>query len=154
MRLTKYKTELDDNFHNILVKESSWNYPVENICNPEEVFYLFTDVFNLNKLAEEYVYMLALNTKGKVLGVFEISHGTVDYSLCNPRDIFIKALLCGATSFILIHNHPSGDCFPSETDFEMYKNVSSLCRMIGIKIMDNIIVGRNKFFSFKKENVA
>ena len=51
--------------------------------------------------------MIALNIKCKILGMFEISHGTACHSFCEPREIFMKALLCGASNIILAHNHLS-----------------------------------------------
>lgn len=154
MRITKYKTELNENLHNILVKESSVNYPGKNICNSEMAYQILTDVFHLNKQAEEYLYMIALNTKGKILGVFEVSHGTVDMTVLNPRDIFIKALLCGASSFILAHNHPSGDSSPSKDDMHSYFRILESSKMLGISLLDNIIIGADSYFSFNDGKVA
>lgn len=71
---------------------------------------------HLDRRAEEYVYVVGLTTKTQALGVFEISHGAVSASICNPREIFIRLLLCGASTFVMIHNHPSGDTNPSKAD--------------------------------------
>lgn len=95
MRLTTYKTELNQELHNVLIKENSCNYPCDNLNNPDKIVNMLNTVYRLNRQAEEHLYMLALNTKNKILGVFEVSHGTVNCSICNPRDIFIKALLFG-----------------------------------------------------------
>ncbi len=56
---------------------------------------------------EEYIFVFALNTKGKILGVFELAHGTVNECLFSPREIFIRFLLIGAESFVIAHNLPS-----------------------------------------------
>ena len=91
-------------------------------------------------------------TKGKPLGVFEISHGTINQSICNPRDIFIKALLCGAAGIILAHNHPSGDVAPSKNDMEIYKRVKEAGQLLGIGLLDNIIIG-NGYYSFTENHI-
>lgn len=152
MRITTYKTELDENQHNILVKENSCNCPVNSLNNPQSVAEMLNTVFRLNRQAEEYVYMIALNTKSKPLGVFEISHGTVNLSICTPRDIFIKALLCGAAGIILAHNHPTGDTTPSKEDIAVYNKVKEAGKIIDIDVLDNIIVGE-EYFSFAKNGI-
>ena len=96
--------------------------------------------------------MVALNTKNKPLGVFEVSHGTVNQSVCSPRELFIKALLCGAANIILAHNHPSGDIAPSKTDVENYRIVKEAGQLMGIKLLDSIIVG-DGYFSFMEEGM-
>lgn len=152
MRVTVYRAELDENKHNILVKERACNCPVESVNTPQSAVEILNIVFHLNKLAEEYVYMAALDGKSHSLGVFEISHGVANRSLCNPREIFIRALLCGAVSIILAHNHPSGDCTPSDDDKETYRRVKEAGHLLGIGLVDNIIVG-DGYFSFKEHGI-
>ena len=94
--------------------------------------------------------MVALDGKCSVLGVFEIAHGQVSSCYYTPREIFIRALLCGATSIVLIHNHPSQDTTPSKSDFNAAQNIYEACKMVGLHLTDFIIVGEN-FLSFKKE---
>ena len=93
MRITTYKTELNGDNLNVLVKEKSCNCTgVETLHTPSLIAEMFNIVFRLNKQTEEYLYMIALDSKQKPLGVFEISHGMVNMTICNPREIFIKAL--------------------------------------------------------------
>lgn len=153
MRITTYKTELNTDNLNILVKEKSCNCTdVETLNNPSLIAEMFNVVFRLNKQAEEYLYMLALNTKGKPLGVFEVSHGTIDTTICNPREIFIKALLCGASGIVIAHNHPSGDTTPSKEDIESYNRLKEAGKLIGINVLDSIIVG-DSYYSFVENGI-
>lgn len=152
MRITSYRTELDENKHNVLVKEKSCNYPIDILNSAEKISTMLNDIYNLNKQSEEYVYMIALNTKCKPLGVFEISHGTVNNSIFSPREIFIKALLCSASFIILAHNHPSGDTTPSEDDMKECRRVKDVGEMIGVPVLDNIIVG-DDYYSFEENNL-
>ena len=152
MRITTYRTEISEDQHNILVKENSCNYPVEFLSSPQAISEMLNTVFRLNKQAEEYVYMIALNTKCKPLGVFEISHGAVSQSICNPREIFIKALLCGAAGIILAHNHPSGDVTPSKDDATVYQRIKEAGKIIGVDLLDNLVIG-NGYFSFKENGI-
>lgn len=153
MRITLYRLELNEDQHNVLVNENSCNYSMDDCFNnPRSIVEMLNTVFRLNKQAEEYVYMIALNTKNKPLGVFEISHGSVNLSVCNPREIYIKALLCGACGIILAHNHPSGGTTPSKQDVQIYQRVKKAGEIIGINVIDNIIVG-DGYFSFVENKI-
>lgn len=147
MRITKYRTELDENKHNVLVKEKSFNYQCDSLDNPKSIVKMLNECFHLNKMAEEYLYMIALDTKCHLLGIFEISHGTVNSSLVTPREIFIRAILCSAVQIILVHNHPSGEVNPSKEDREVFKRIKESGKLIGIELLDNIIIG-DGYYSF------
>lgn len=152
MQIKTYRTELDENQHNVLVKENCYSYPIEFLKDPKAVTDMLNAVFNLKNLAEEYVYMIAFNTKNRPLGVFEVSHGTVNQSVCNPRELFIRALLCGAACIILAHNHPSGDTVPSKMDIKNHKRIKEAGQLMGIQLLDSIIVG-DGYFSFTEEEM-
>lgn len=141
MVITTYALILNDEKRNILLKDNSYEYPIHSLNNTEKVTDMLNNIFNLNTRAEEYTYMIALNTKNKPLGIFEISHGNVDTSICNPREIFIRALLCGATNIIFAHNHPSGDTTPSKNDIRVYERIKDAGNLIGVKLLDYIIIG-------------
>ena len=113
---------------------------------------MFNVVFRLNTHTEEYLYMIALDGKQKPLGIFEISHGIVNMTICNPREIFIKALLCGASGIVITHNHPSGDVTPSKEDIESYKRLKDAGKLIGINVLDSIIVG-DGYYSFMENGI-
>lgn len=153
MRITKYRTELNEDLHNVLVKENSCNYATENLNSPQAITDMLNSVYRANRQAEEHVYMIAFNTKNKVLGVFEVSHGTVNASICNPRDLYIKALLCGASSIVIAHNHPSQDTTPSRDDLSNFKRVAEVGKLIGVELLDSIVVGSG-YYSFKESGIA
>ena len=87
--------------------------------------------------------MLALDTKCKPIGIFEISHGTVNMSMINPREVFIRALLVGAVSIALIHNHPSGDATPSREDISATKRLAECGKLLGVVLLDHIVIGHD-----------
>lgn len=152
MRITKYRTELDNNRHNVLVKEFAVNYACDRLDNPNAIVTMFNSVFGLNHMAEEYVYMAAFSTQFKVLGVFEISHGKVNASFANPREIFIRLLLSAAASFVICHNHPSGVCTPSEEDIRLTDKLKKCADLIEIQLIDHIIVS-DSYYSFKENGL-
>lgn len=152
MEIVKYRAELDKDRHNILVMESVADYGCESLQDPDKIVSMLNAVYGLNRLAEEHVYMIALTTKCMPLGVFEISHGTVNISLFSTREIFIRLLLCGASMFVIAHNHPSGDISPTDSDAKVTKRLKECAGTIGIDLIDHIIVG-SSYYSFKEHGM-
>lgn len=153
MRITKYNTILNSNKHCELIKEKSINYQYDgNFSNPQSIYNMLCDVFQHNRQTEEYLYLLCFNTKCRLLGVFEVSHGTVNASLCNTREIFQKALLCNASNIVLAHNHPSGSTTPSKEDIVVYRKVKEAANIMGIGYIDNLIVG-DSYYSFTENKI-
>lgn len=145
MRITKYKTKLTSGRKAVLEKDYSVNYPeMDNQMNsPEKVAKLAKDFLRMHEETEEYMYMLCLNTKLMLTGIFEISHGNVNSSVVGVREVFQKALLGNAVSIILIHNHPSGDCTPSREDIKITERLVESGKIIGVEILDHIIIGQS-----------
>lgn len=149
MRVNIYSLEGE----NTLVKEKGLNCPVAEAKSPREIADILHHAVRLDCKAEEYMYMLAFNTKMNLLGLFEISHGTVNETMLSPREIYIRALLCGATSIILAHNHPSGDLCPSEADIITTKHIRDAGKLLNIPLMDHVIVSREGVFSMLEEKI-
>jgi DNA repair protein RadC len=143
--MTQYTTKLTENKRVVLEKEVSTNCPTLSyaIKSPDDAAVIGREFMRIHEKPEEYMYMICMNTKNKVIGVFEISHGTVNASLVTPREVFQKALLANAVSIILMHNHPSGDCTPSRQDIEITSRLSEAGKLLGIDVLDHIIVGDN-----------
>ena len=95
------------------------------------------------------MYALAVDSKNNIISVFNISHGTVNTAYMNPREIFIRLLLCGATSYVVLHNHPSGDSQPSEDDDNATKKLCRASHIIGIELLDHIIIG-DTYYSYRE----
>lgn len=149
MRITKYGLMIEEQRYT-LVKESAVNYTSDALTTAEQICQMFNDLYKLNHLAEEHAYMAALACKGKILGIFEVSHGTGNTSLLRPREVFMRLLLAGASSFVVIHNHPSGDCMPSQADINITRLFKETGDMMGIPLVDHIIVGDSDHYSFYK----
>lgn len=154
MRITSYRTILDENEHNILLKEKAVNYNGDYLDTAGKMADMICDVFKLHTMAEEYVYMIAMNTRCKPLGIFELSHGNVCSSPLGAREIMIRAVLCAASSYVILHNHPSKDVTPSDVDIKMTKQIKAVSDLMGIQILDHIIVGDyKKYFSFHENKL-
>jgi len=149
MRLTKYTVEFDESRKPMLAKERSFNYSAaEQLNTPERIVELIIDTFRADKQVEEHVWLLALNGKLKPVGIFEVSHGSGGTSVCGMREIFMRLCLCGASAFVVAHNHPTGDCFPSEEDRQTTETLKNAAELMQIKFLDHIIIGAGEFYSF------
>ena len=148
--VVKYRVEKDGESHPFLVAEESHEYRLSIVNSPENAVDLVNSIFRLKNQAEEYVYMLASDSKGSVIGVFEVSHGTVNRSLCSSREIYLRALISGASSIIVIHNHPSGDASPSDVDIAIYNRLLEAGTIMGVDLSDFIIVG-DDYYSFREK---
>lgn len=152
MRITKYKTKLTEDKRITLEKEVSVNYPaIDAIRSPENVYELATGYLRMHEESEEYLYLVCMNVKNRITGVFEISHGNVNSSIFGVREILQKALLANAVNIIVMHNHPSGDPSPSREDIAVTERLRDAGRLIGIELLDHIIVGDGKFSSLKEK---
>lgn len=151
-RMVKYKTKLTEDKRVKLEKEVSMNCPdlVSVIRSPEDAALVGKGFMRIHEEPEEYMYMICMNTKNKIIGIFEISHGNVNSSIVGAREIFQKALLANAVSIILLHNHPSGDPSPSREDIAVTEKLIAAGELIGIQVLDHIIVGE-RYVSLKEK---
>lgn len=151
-RMTKYRTKLTENKRIELEKEVSMNFPDLSyaIKSPDDAVDIGKGFMRIHEEPEEYMYMICMNTKNKIIGVFEVSHGSVNSSIVSPREVFQKALLANAVAIILMHNHPSGDPTPSREDIEVTKRLVEAGKLLNIQVLDHIIVG-DKYTSLKEK---
>ena len=148
MRITTYGMRLNEDRVNCLVKEASCNYTaLRAIQKPGDAADILRDVCDLHNQAEEHVFMIMLSSANTVKGVSEVSHGGLAMAPILPREIFSRALLCGAAALILAHNHPSGDIRPSKQDLEETQRVCDSGELLGIRIFDHIIIGEDGYHS-------
>jgi len=119
-----------------------------SITSAKDVYDMFVDDFRSYK--KEVLNAVLLNTKNKVIGVKEISVGTLNSSLIHPREVFKEAIKESANSIILVHNHPSGDCSPSKEDEEITSRLIEVGELLNIKVLDHVIIGKDKYYSVKE----
>jgi DNA repair protein RadC len=103
--------------------------------------------------AKEHFKLIVLNTRNKIIGISNISTGTLNTSLVHPREVFKDAIIKNAASVVLAHNHPSGDTEPSENDLTITKRLVEAGKILGIEVLDHIIITKTGFFSFKEKGL-
>lgn len=136
-----------------LVKESSKLYDVKTrMTSPDDAYDVIKKVTGIETACEEYVYMLAVDAKNRLIGVSELSHGGLDMSIMSPREIFKRAILMNASSIFVVHNHPSGDANPSSTDIEATGRIALAANILGIRLLDHLIIGDGTFISLRQTN--
>jgi DNA repair protein RadC len=113
------------------------------------------DSLYLRDELKEHFRIILLDIKNKVIDNIEISIGSINASVVDPKEVVRHASLRSASSVILLHNHPSGDVKPSSSDIEITKKISAACSLINVKVIDHIIIGKNynDYFSFAKEGL-
>ena len=121
--------------------------PIKKISCAEDVFDYFHE--RLKDKKEEHFYILMLNTQNIIIGEQLISKGILDASIIHPREVFKPAIRNSASKIILVHNHPSGDPNPSVEDEEITRRLIEAGEGLGIKVVDGVIIGKDKWESLK-----
>lgn len=119
-----------------------------SILKPEDVIEWFE--FEYGVLQQECFIALYLDTKSKLIAHRVLFKGTLNESTVHPREVFKEAFLQNANSVLIAHNHPSGDCTPSQADFEVTYKMVHVAITMGVHLVDHIIVGQNQYYSFKE----
>jgi DNA repair protein RadC len=124
----------------------------ETFDSPESVYRACADLKLFN---QEVLRVLLLDTRQRLITMIDVTKGGLNESLAYPRDIFRPVIVHSAYSFILAHNHPSGDPSPSEADLRLTRRLNEAARILQIQMLDHVIIGepmngRQGYFSFKE----
>ena len=103
-----------------------------------------------NRRVEQFGVLL-LDTKHRVLRSTVLSVGTLDASIVHPREIFREAVTGGAAALVVFHNHPSGDPEPSREDSRLTERLVAAGLLMGIEIIDHVILGDGRYFSYREK---
>ena len=115
--------------------------------NSQTVYEFFRE--ELRHAAAEEVHLVLLDVRCRLLRHIALTKGTLRSSLVSPRDVFEQALRYQAASFVLLHNHPSGDCSPSREDANLTATLATLGNTMQLPMLDHIIIGDPGYYSFK-----
>lgn len=114
------------------------------------------DVYNLLKddvltWDREKFLSIMLSSRNHVIGIDEVSIGTMNSTLVHPREVFKSAILANAHAVIFVHNHPSEDCEPSEEDKKITEQLHEASKILNILMYDHIIIAKNGFSSWAEQ---
>ena len=103
---------------------------------------------------EREVFMvLFLDNQNRLIRTEKMFFGTINQASVHPREVIKAALKCNAAAIIIAHNHPSGECTPSEADRHLTRRIEMACGLVDIRFVDHIIVGKGDYFSFEEEKL-
>ena len=141
-----------------LVQEVARKYLKEKIMDKpiyksaQEIFdYLYHSMRDLKKEVFKVIY---LNSQNQIIEITDLFQGTVDSSFISPREVIEGAIKYNAASLIFVHNHPSGDPGPSKNDKDMTRDLVYAGSIMRIRVLDHIIIGDNRYFSFAGEGLV
>jgi len=104
----------------------------------------------LRRRPGECFAVLFLNSRNQPLGCQTVAVGSLNVAALQPRDVFAPALLLGAASVVVAHNHPSGDPTPSPEDAGVTRQLVEAGRLLGIEVLDHLIVSPDRFRSLRE----
>jgi DNA repair protein RadC len=107
----------------------------------------------LNGVDREHFVVILLNRKNGIIGINTVSVGDLSSSIVHPREVFKPAIVAGAASIIVAHNHPSGDPAPSRDDINVTKRLKEAGDILGINVLDHIIIGDGCYRSLKARDL-
>jgi len=96
--------------------------------------------------------VVLLDAKNRLIRTTILSVGSVDASIAHPREIYREATLASAASVVVFHNHPSGDPQPSPEDVLLTRRLKEAGQVMGIDLVDHIVLGDGRWFSFRDAN--
>ncbi|BCE00723.1 RadC family protein [Marinicellulosiphila megalodicopiae] len=130
----------------------------ESKCKQTESFTKSEDskqflISKLGLLPHEVFSCLYLNNQNQLIKYQEIFRGTINASAVYPREVVIEALKHQASTIIFAHNHPSGTLEPSQSDKNITRRLKEALSLVDIQVLDHIIIGKNKAFSFAEQGL-
>ncbi len=102
---------------------------------------------------KEHFLVITLSGGHEIIKIHCVSVGTLNRTLIHPREVFSQAIKENAAAIIVCHNHPSGNCQPSEEDIETTKILQKASMIIGIELLDHVIIGLEDYFSFLENHI-
>lgn len=116
---------------------------------PESVVEYYKE--HLRTQDRECFVLVLLNSQNGILRDYIVNIGTNNCSVVDTAFVLRKVLNSTSTNFIILHNHPSGHTNPSNSDVEITMRIRDGAKLLGLNLLDSIIIGDNKFYSFKQE---
>ena len=128
----------------------------QKLDSPELIYKLLGD--EMRMLRTESLRVVLLDTRYRLVRVESVSMGSMNESIAHPREIFRPAITYSAYAVVVVHNHPSGDASPSQTDHNLTRRLAEASELLQIKLLDHIIIGAPAegnpgYFSFKEAGV-
>jgi len=135
------------NTHKFYIKEEVKSF--NQLSSPEAVYY---EMKELKKSDQESLWVIYVNSQNMILGKDMVSLGGINFAGVDKRILFRRVLQNNATSFFMVHNHPSGQVDPSISDIELTEEIKKGARLLQLRLLDHIIIGDSGYYSFNQKN--
>ncbi len=119
--------------------------------SPQEIFDYLR--YSMRDLEKEVFKVIYLDKRDKIIDTVDLFEGTLDSIPIRPREIMESAIAHNATALIFAHNHPTGDLAPSRTDKQLTRELVFVGMIMQIKVLDHIIIGEDRYFSFADDKL-
>ncbi len=126
-------------------------FPGQPFRSSGEIFRHFDPL--MAGLQKECFWTTLLDGKNRILRLARISEGSLTASLAHPREVFRPAVREAAAGVIFVHNHPSGDPEPSQEDIQITRRLVESGKIMGIRVLDHVIIGARRYFSFADQGM-
>jgi len=138
----------------IQLKYHPFKSPKTKITNSNDAFICLKNNWNLDtiELQEEFKILL-LNRANEILGIHNLSKGGMTGTLVDIRLLFAVVIKSTACSFIMCHNHPSGNLKPSEADKRLFRKIKQAAEFLDVQVLDNLIISNEGYYSFTDEGI-
>ena len=141
-------------FHHsfVIIKKNNKNFMIkkETLISPLQII---KKLKYLENSKEENLFLLSINKKLELINIHKMHVGHFHINLIDPKHIIYRAIKDNAKGLILVHNHPSQKVESSQQDRYLTKYLKKVCALLGIKLIDHIIIAKNKYFSFKEKKL-
>ncbi len=128
-----------------LVREEVSEFHSKQMSSSQDVYGWFKHLENSEK--EKFI-VVCLDVKNRVVCFDIIGMGSVSQCTITPREVVKSAIMSNASSIVLIHNHPSGDCEYSKEDNRLTADLREACKLFNISVLDHVIIGHGEYYSF------
>lgn len=131
---------------------------INNYCSADYYIRTSKDCYlylktKLAFLEQEHFIAIYLSNNNRVILSKTISIGTINKVVTNPKDVIKWGIKVSAYGVIISHNHPSGEVIPSNEDIQFTQSLQQACKLVDLLFVDHIIIGKNKYFSFKQKSI-
>ncbi len=103
---------------------------------------------------QEYLVVLALDTRNRVLDVVEVYHGSLNASMVRVGELFKPALQRNAAAMVVAHNHPSTDPTPSPEDVSVTRAIVQAGKLLDVSVLDHLVIGLSSWVSLKERGLG
>lgn len=148
--MTFYKSAMPE----ISIKYKTGSIKKALVSSSQELFKIFREMFDQDTIEyNESMVVLYMNNGNKTLGWTRHSSGGMAHTVLDIKIVLTEALLCGASTIAICHNHPSCQLFPSKEDENITKRLKNACEIMQMRLLDHIIVpgDLNGYYSFCDE---